>query len=170
MGLVCHFGVLFSPFQKDNLAIAKYSLSLLFFLLVSQMLNPKMKIKSSEELISVVRLLIIEDQCNGRFTFGRQEVIPKKSKPLISKSSEGGDVNVKGLLQTLLARAGHDVPRYRTKELRNNHFKAAVEFNGMQFVGQSCSNKKLAEKDAAKEALEWLNCGSSSDLRLKDAK
>ncbi|WOL01197.1 DExH-box ATP-dependent RNA helicase DExH3 [Canna indica] len=120
-----------------------------------KLVNPRMDIQSSEELLSAIRLLVAEDPCNGRFVFGRQELLPKKTKSLLTSSTGGGD-NAKNQLQTMLTRAGHQNPTYKTKQLKNNQFRAMVEFNGMQFIGQPCSNKKLAEKDAASEALEWL--------------
>ncbi|CAO2193358.1 unnamed protein product [Urochloa humidicola] len=123
--------------------------------------NPRMDIQMSEELLSAIRLLVTEDPCSGRFVYGRQEQRSKKAKTMLSSSSmnggggNGGD-NAKNQLQTLLTRAGHDNPSYKTKQIKNSLFRATVEFNGMQFVGQPCANKKLAEKDAAMEALNWL--------------
>lgn len=128
-----------------------------------------MDIQSSEALLAAIRLLVTEDPCSGRFVFGRQEFPPKKTKSLIPDNSGGGGDNSKSQLQTLLTRAGHDNPVYKTKQLKNSQFRATVEFNGMQFVGQPCSNKKLAEKDAAAEALEWLVGGNALDSRGIDA-
>lgn len=127
--------------------------------------NPRMDIQTSEELLSAIRLLVTEDPSSGRFVFGRQQLQPKKSKSMIPSNSGGGGDNSKSKLQTLLTRAGHDTPTYKTKQMRANQFRSTVEFNGMQFVGQPCSNKKLAEKDAAAEALEWLMGGDSSGSR-----
>eukprot|EP00268_Persea_americana_P060362 TRINITY_DN7508_c0_g1_i3.p2 TRINITY_DN7508_c0_g1~~TRINITY_DN7508_c0_g1_i3.p2 ORF type:complete len:107 (-),score=32.96 TRINITY_DN7508_c0_g1_i3:506-826(-) len=64
--------------------------------------------------------------------------------------------NPKSLLQTLLMRAGHSPPKYKTKHLKTNEFRALVEFKAMQFVGKPKKNKQLAERDAAIEALSWL--------------
>ncbi|KAK6157628.1 hypothetical protein DH2020_011876 [Rehmannia glutinosa] len=72
-----------------------------------------------------------------------------------TESGPGGD-NSKSQLQTLLTRAGYAAPSYKTKQLKNNQFRSTVEFNGNQIMGQPCSNKKQAEKDAAAEALQWL--------------
>uniref|UniRef100_A0A2P2MTU5 DExH-box ATP-dependent RNA helicase DExH5-like n=1 Tax=Rhizophora mucronata TaxID=61149 RepID=A0A2P2MTU5_RHIMU len=72
-----------------------------------------------------------------------------------TESGPGGD-NSKSQLQTLLTRAGYTAPIYKTKQLKNNQFRATVEFNGVQIMGQPCSNKKSAEKDAATEALQYL--------------
>lgn len=111
------------------------------------------------DLLSAVRMLITEDQCEGRFVFGRQLPTPSK-KAVKTKSAQrenvGGDDNSKGQLQTLLARAGHGTAEYKTRQLKNNQFRSTVSFNGLEFVGQPCNNKKQAEKDAAGEALQWL--------------
>lgn len=110
-----------------------------------------------------IRLLVSEDQCEGRFVFGRQ--LPAQSEKATKErqasklsgngAGDGGD-NSKNQLQTLLARAGHGAPDYKTKQLKNNQFRSTVIFNGLNFVGQPCNSKKLAEKDAAAEALLWL--------------
>lgn len=119
------------------------------------------------ELLSAVRLLVFEDQCDGRFIFGRQILKPSKTSVMATQpalmsrteSGPGGD-NSKSQLQTLLTRAGYAAPTYKTKQLKNNQFRATVEFNGMQIMGQPCNNKKSAEKDAAAEALHWLMGGT----------
>lgn len=133
-----------------------------------QLLNPIMGVHAYHELISAIRLLISEDQCGGRFVFNRQilqwsnQSIVAPQKPVSTYSTEsgpGGD-NSKSQLQTLLTRAGYATPTYSTKQLKNNQFQSTVEFNGMQILGQPCNNKKLAEKDAAAEALQWLLGGN----------
>lgn len=129
-----------------------------------QLLNPKLDMNTHNELLSAVRLLVSEDQCEGRFVFGRQGPTPSKklAKSIPDRVSRngagagGGGDNSKSQLQTLLSRAGHEVPTYKTRELKNNQFRSTVIFNGLNFVGQPCNNKKLAEKDAAAEALQWL--------------
>ncbi|KAF9623472.1 hypothetical protein IFM89_003056 [Coptis chinensis] len=137
----------------------------------NKLMNPKMDIDSHKDLLSAVRLLVSEDHCDGKFVFGRQVLKPSSidarellSSKMSSRSSSGsGGDNSKNQLQTLLSRAGHEAPTYKTKELKNNQYRAMVEFNGMQFKGgQPCNNKKLAEKDAAAEALQWLTNGSQS--------
>ncbi|PON73741.1 DEA(D/H)-box RNA helicase family protein [Parasponia andersonii] len=132
-------------------------------LIQNKLLNPKLDINTHHELLSAVRLLISEDHCEGRFVFGRQ--VLKSTKPSVTstqpamasrtESGPGGD-NSKSRLQTLLTRAGYAAPTYKTKQLKNNQFRATVEFNGMQIMGQPCNNKKSAEKDAAAEALQWM--------------
>lgn len=132
-----------------------------------QLLNPKLDVQSHSEVLSALRLLVSGDECEGRFVFGRQLPLPKKAKkealPVAKggKKSLGGD-NSKNELQTLLARAGHQAPTYKTKQLKNNQFRSTVIFNGLDFVGKPCNSKKLAEKDAATEALLWLQGESQS--------
>jgi ATP-dependent RNA helicase DHX36 len=159
-------------FMSRDLASTYLSLkSELDNLIHCKLQNPRMDIQTSEELLSAIRLLVTEDPCNGRFVYGRQEQRSKKAKTMFSAApmshgggGNGGD-NAKNQLQTLLTRAGHDNPSYKTKQIKNSLFRSTVEFNGMQFVGQPCANKKLAEKDAAGEALNWLTGGAPSDSR-----
>lgn len=142
----------------------------------NKLLNPKTDVDSHKNLLSAVRLLVSEDQCEGRFVFGRQVLKPSKfdarellsSKKSSKSSTGGGGDNSKNQLQTLLSRAGHGSPTYKMKQLKNNQFRAMVEFNGMQFKGQPCNSKKLAEKDAAVEALRWLMGESQSDHERVD--
>nr|XP_043627673.1 DExH-box ATP-dependent RNA helicase DExH5, mitochondrial-like isoform X2 [Erigeron canadensis] len=131
-----------------------------------KLLNPRMDLHTHHELISAVRLLLPGDKCHGSFVFNRQ-VLYNNSIPYIGsapppppvvsrvESGPGGD-NSKGQLQTLLTRAGHSIPSYRTTQLANNQFRSVCEFNGMQFMGRPCQTKKQAEKDAAAEALDRL--------------
>ncbi|KAF7808821.1 DExH-box ATP-dependent RNA helicase DExH5, mitochondrial isoform X1 [Senna tora] len=138
---------------------------------------PRMDIHSFHELLSAVRLLISEDQCEGRFVFGRQVLKPSKPSVIVShpalgsrtESGPGGD-NSKSQLQTLLTRAGYAAPTYKTMQLNNNQFRATVEFNGMQIMGQPCNNKKSAEKDAAAEALQWLVGGRQTGNEKSEAR
>jgi ATP-dependent RNA helicase DHX36 len=150
-----------------------------------QLLCPRMDIDTHHELLSTVRLLVSEDQCDGRFVFGRQVLKPSKTSVMATKpslvsrieSGPGGD-NSKSQLQTLITRAGYVAPIYKTKQLKNNQFRATVEFNGMQIMGQPCNNKKSAEKDAAAEALQWLmgenqaghDCINNMSILLKKSK
>ena len=137
-----------------------------------------MDIQSSEELLSAVRLLVTEDPCSGRFVYGRQEPRSKKAKMMLTSASvpmdrggggHGGD-NPKNQLQTLLTRAGNDNPTYKTKQIKSTLFRSTVGFNGMEFVGQPCANKKLAEKDAAGEAINWLTGGGAPPPDLRDSR
>ncbi|KAK3421603.1 hypothetical protein EUGRSUZ_G02228 [Eucalyptus grandis] len=129
--------------------------------------NPRMDIHSHHELLSAVRLLLAEDKGYGKFVFGRQILMPSNTTQTqvqpttVSRidSGPGGD-NSKSQLQTLLTRAGYAAPTYKTKQLKNNQFRATVELNGMQIMGQPSTNKKSAEKDAAAEALQWLMGGT----------
>lgn len=141
-------------------------------LIQKKLLDPKLDMMSYYRLISAVRLLVSEDKCEGRFVFGRQVAVPqKKATKVVAKNEytgaqNGGD-NSKSQLQTLLARAGHGAPIYKTKQLKNNQFRSTVVFNGLNFSGQPCSSKKVAEKNAAAEAILWLkgeNHVSSTDI------
>ncbi|GAY54627.1 hypothetical protein CUMW_158220 [Citrus unshiu] len=135
-------------------------------LIQNKLLNPRLNIHTHEDLLAALRLLVAEDQCEGRFIFGHQ--VFKPSKPSVvgaqpafisrTESGPGGD-NSKSQLQTLLTRAGYAAPSYRTKQLKNGQFRSTVEFNGMEIMGQPCNNKKNAEKDAAAEALQWIMGG-----------
>ncbi|KAE8077239.1 hypothetical protein FH972_015819 [Carpinus fangiana] len=154
-------------------------------LIQEKLLYPRMDIHTHHELLSTVRLLVSEDQCDGRFVFGRQVLKPSRSSVMATKpslvsrieSGPGGD-NSKSQLQTLITRAGYVAPTYKTKQLKNNQFRATVEFNGMQIMGQPCNNKKSAEKDAAAEALQWLmgenhaghDCINHMSILLKKSK
>lgn len=86
-----------------------------------------------------------------------KSVIPSHPASLVSRTESGpGGDNSKSQLQTLFTRAGYAAPVYKTKQLKNNQFRSSVDLNGVEIMGQPCSNKKSAEKDAAAEALQWL--------------
>ncbi|KAM7268166.1 hypothetical protein ACFE04_010332 [Oxalis oulophora] len=126
-------------------------------LIQQKLVDPKMDMQAHNELLQAIRLLVSEDRCEGRFVFGRQLPSPsKKASKEKSISGGGGGDNSKTQLQTVLQRAGHDAPTYKSKQLKNNKFCCTVYFNNMSFTGQPSNSKKLAEKDAAAEALEWL--------------
>ncbi|KAK7398828.1 hypothetical protein VNO78_10001 [Psophocarpus tetragonolobus] len=144
-------------FMKPELAKTYLSLKMeMEELIQKKLLNPMMETQSHNELLSAVKLLVSEDHCDGRFVFGRQ-VLPQSNKEI---NTEGGGKaegqNYKNHLQSFVNRAGHESPTYKTKQLKNNQFRSTVIFNGLNFVGQPCSSKKLAEKSAAAEALLWL--------------
>lgn len=134
-------------------------------------MNPKLDINNHNELLSAVRLAVTDDQCEGRFVFGRRIPTPSKkeskvkSKDALFLTTNAGGDNAKNQLQTVLSRAGHEPPTYKTRQLKNNKFRSTVVFNGLDFVGQPCSSKKLAEKDAASEALQWLTGESQSSQK-----
>lgn len=112
--------------------------------------------KEGKYLLLAVQELVSGDQCEGRFVFGRESKRPKENNDDSSSRFTRDGTNPKSLLQTLLMRAGHSPPKYKTKHLKTNEFRALVEFKGMQFVGKPKKNKQLAERDAAIEALAWL--------------
>ncbi|CAH8381724.1 unnamed protein product [Eruca vesicaria subsp. sativa] len=136
-------------------------------LIQSKLLNPKMDMQTHRDLLLAIWLLVSEDKCDGSFVFGRQALQPlgtsavSTQPTLVSRTENGpGGDNSKSQLQTMLTRAGHAAPMYKTKQLKNNKFQSTVEFNGTQIMGQPCSNKKTAEKDAATEAIRWLMGGA----------
>ncbi|XP_020220553.1 DExH-box ATP-dependent RNA helicase DExH3 [Cajanus cajan] len=149
-------------FMKPELAKTYLSLKMeLEELIQRKLLDPTLETQSHTELLSAVRLLVSEDHCDGRFVFGRQ-ILQQLKKETNSKSGGVGGDNSKNQLQTFLNRAGHESPTYKTRQLKNNQFRSTVIFNGLNFVGQPCSSKKLAEKSAAAEALLWLKGDSHS--------
>ncbi|PON59154.1 DEA(D/H)-box RNA helicase family protein [Trema orientale] len=121
--------------------------------------------KEGKYLLLAAQELVSGDQCEGRFVFGRESKKPKETDDSSRFTKDG--TNPKSLLQTLLMRAGHSPPKYKTKHLKTNEFRALVEFKGMQFVGKPKRNKQLAERDAAVEALAWLT-HTSDNIRDED--
>ncbi|XP_011046462.1 PREDICTED: ATP-dependent RNA helicase DHX36-like isoform X1 [Populus euphratica] len=117
-------------------------------------------LKEGKYLMLAVQGLVSGDQCEGRFVFGRESRKPHIINDNDSFTKDGA--NPKSLLQTLLMRSGHSPPKYKTKHLKTNEFRALVEFKGMQFVGKPKRNKQLAEGDAAIEALAWLTHTSNN--------
>lgn len=129
---------------KDELAM----------LLQRKLQDPQIDIhKEGKYLLLAIQELVSGDQCEGRFVFGRESKKPRERED--ERFTRDG-TNPKGLLQTLLMRAGHAAPKYKTKHLKTNEFRALVEFKGMQFIGKPKKSKLLAEKDVAVEALAWL--------------
>ncbi|XP_024962086.1 DExH-box ATP-dependent RNA helicase DExH3 isoform X4 [Cynara cardunculus var. scolymus] len=124
-------------------------------LLQKKLKDPNVDIhKEGKYLMLAIQELVSGDLCEGRFVFGRESKKPKESPENDSFTRDGA--NPKSLLQTLLMRAGHSPPKYKSKHLKTNEFRALVEFKGMQFVGKPKRNKQLAERDAAVEAMAWL--------------
>lgn len=134
-------------------------------LIENKLQNPGLDIlKEGKYLVLSVQELVSGDQCEGRFVFGRES---RKQVSTDDKFTRDGS-NPKSLLQTLLMRAGHSPPKYKTKHLKTNEFRALVEFKGMQFVGKPKKNKQLAERDAAIEALAWLTHTSDNNTNSDD--
>lgn len=132
-----------------------------------QLQDPTVDIhKEGKYLMLAVQELVSGDQCEGRFVFGRESKKPKEESKSDKFTKDG--TNPKSLLQTLLMRAGHTPPKYKTKHLKTNDFRALVEFKGMQFVGKPKKNKQLAERDAAVEALAWLTHTSDQNVNEED--
>ncbi|XP_075476186.1 DExH-box ATP-dependent RNA helicase DExH3 isoform X2 [Primulina tabacum] len=124
--------------------------------------------KEGKYLMLAIQELVSGDQSEGRFVFGRESKKPRESSDRERFTQDG--TNPKSLLQTLLMRAGHSPPKYKTKHLKTNEFRALVEFKGMQFVGKPKRNKVLSEKDAAIEALAWLTQTSEDNHEYEDNK
>ena len=133
-----------------------------------------MDIGYNNGLLEALKLLVSGDRCEGRFIYGRKLPSASKSsgKEAVDKKTMSGSVaeqdNSKNHLQTLLLRAGHQPPTYKTSQLKNNKFRSTVFFNGLDFVGQPCGGKKLAEKSAASEALQWLTGETQSSQKAID--
>ncbi|XP_015690713.1 DExH-box ATP-dependent RNA helicase DExH3 [Oryza brachyantha] len=122
--------------------------------------------KEGKYILYAAQELAAGDLCEGRFVFGRETSRARLSSNGDTKSNiEKDGMNPKSLLQTLLMRAGHTPPKYKTKHLKTNDFRAIVEFKGMQFAGKPKRNKQLAERDAAIEALGWLTQTSGTKLQ-----
>ncbi|KAL9142568.1 hypothetical protein ABFS82_14G178300 [Erythranthe guttata] len=137
-------------------------------LIQNKLQHPNMDIhKEGKYLMLGVQELVSGDQCEGRFVFGRESKKPRDSNTDKDRFTKDG-TNPKSLLQTLLMRAGHSPPKYKTKHLKTNEFRALAEFKGMQFVGKPKKNKTLAEKDAAIEALAWLTRTSENNHHLDE--
>ncbi|XP_051123438.1 DExH-box ATP-dependent RNA helicase DExH3 [Andrographis paniculata] len=136
-------------------------------LIQKKLRNPRIDIqKEGKYLMHAVQELVAGDQCEGRFVFGRESKKPREPDNNDRFTQDG--TNPKTLLQTLLTRAGHSPPKYKTKHLKTNEFRGLVEFKGMQFVGKPKRNKVLAEKDAAIEALAWLTHTSDNTKHDED--
>lgn len=136
-------------------------------LLQKKLQDPSIDIhKEGKYLLYSVQELVSGDQCEGRFVFGRESKKPRVLSDTERFAKDGS--NPKSLLQTLLMRAGHSPPKYKTKHLKTNEFRALVEFKGMQFVGKPKKNKQLAERDAAIEALAWLTQTSDKNQDEND--
>ncbi|KAL9687667.1 hypothetical protein QQ045_032074 [Rhodiola kirilowii] len=155
-------------FMDPNLAESYLKLKDELYKLVQEKLqDPTIDIhKEGKYLMLAVQELVSGDQCEGRFVFGRESKKPKEQSNSDRFTKDG--TNPKSLLQTLLMRAGHSPPKYKTKHLKTNEFRALVEFKGMQFVGKPKKNKQLAERDAAVEALAWLTHTSENNGNEED--
>ncbi|KAF6174779.1 hypothetical protein GIB67_031303 [Kingdonia uniflora] len=157
-------------FMDPNLAECYWALKEeLDKLLQKKLQDPSLDIyKEGKYLMMAVQELVSSDQCEGRFVFGRD---CKRVRDISNDKNDNymkDGANPKSLLQTLLMRAGHTPPKYKTKHLKTNEFRAIVEFKAMQFVGKPKKNKQLAERDAAIEALAWLTHTSSNNRNEND--
>ncbi|KAL8188607.1 hypothetical protein R6Q57_029895 [Mikania cordata] len=151
-------------FMKPGLAATYLALKReLNELIQMKLLNPKIDIGQYNEFLESLKLLISGDQCEGRFVYDRK-VSKKQSDEKISGGSAEQE-NSKNHLQTLLLRAGHRPPTYKTTQLKNNKFRSTVTFNGLDFAGEACGSKRLAEKSAASMALMFLTGETQSSQK-----
>ncbi|KAG0562821.1 hypothetical protein KC19_9G173900 [Ceratodon purpureus] len=128
-------------------------------LISRKLANPELNIyEEGKVLMRAIFEVLDADQCEGSFTFGRKV---KSSKPL-SKSDTS---DVKGLLQTLLLRAGKKAPVYKTRMVKGQRYQSSIEVKGRGFTGDPATSKKLAERNVSTMALEWLT-GISKSKRM----
>lgn len=120
--------------------------------LVSKKLaNPEVDIYDEGRLLMKAVYEVLEaDRCQGSFTFGR-----KAKKPLaLPKLADVTDV--KGLLQTVLMKAGKKPPQYKTRMIKGHQYQSSIEVKGRGFTGEPAPSKKQAEKNVSTMALEWI--------------
>lgn len=128
-------------------------------LISRKLANPELNVyEEGKVLMRAVFEVLDADQCEGSFTFGRKAKTPKPA----SKSDKS---DVKGLLQTLLLRAGKKPPVYKTRMLKGQLYQSSIEVKGRGFTGEPATSKKLAEKNVSAVALEWLT-GLSKPKRM----
>lgn len=128
-------------------------------LISRKLANPELNIyEEGKVLMRAVFEVLDADRCEGSFTFGRKVKAPKP----LSKSDTS---DVKGLLQTLLLRAGKKPPVYRTRMVKGQLYQSSIEVKGRGFTGEPATSKKLAEKNVSAAALEWLT-GLSKPKRM----
>lgn len=105
---------------------------------------------------SVYEALVAAIYLDGGMDEARKFVYSTLNFENVSKA-----VNYKGELQELLQGRGESVPEYLILEegtAQKPHFIIEVMVYGKTFTGEA-GNKKLAEQNAAKEALEYLKQG-----------
>ena len=128
-------------------------------LISSKLANPELNIyEEGKVLMKAVFEVLDADQCEGAFTFGRKVKTPKP----MSKSDT---TDVKGLLQTILQRAGKKPPVYRTRMVKGGLYQSSIEVKSRGFTGDPATSKKLAERNVSAVALEWLT-GLSKPKRM----
>jgi ATP-dependent RNA helicase DHX36 len=128
-------------------------------LISRKLANPELNIfEEGKVLMRAVFEVLDADQCEGSFTFGRKLKTPRP----LSKSDSS---DVKGLLQTVLQRAGKKPPVYRTRMMKGQLYQSSIEVKGRGFTGDPAISKKLAEKNVSTMALEWLT-GLSKPKRM----
>jgi len=130
-------------------------------LISRKLANPELNIfEEGKFLMRAVFEVLDADQCEGSFTFGRKVKAPK---PL----SKSDTADVKGLLQTVLTRAGKKPPVYRTRMVKGHLYQSSIDVKGRGFTGEPATSKKRAEMNVSAAALEWLT-GLSKSKRMAD--
>lgn len=147
-------------FMEPNVALMYLRLRKELDDLISRKLaNPGLNIYEEGKVVMRAVFEVLDaDQCQGSFTFGRKVKAPKP----LSKSDSS---DVKGLLQTLLLRAGKKPPVYRTRMVKGHLYQSSIDVKGRGFTGEPATSKKLAERNVSATALEWLT-GLSKPTRM----
>ena len=70
--------------------------------------------------------------------------------------------NVKGLLQTVLLRAGKKPHVYKTRMVKGHQYQSSIEMKGRGFTREPASSKKTIEKNVSTMAYEWITGFSKS--------
>ncbi|XP_024515116.1 DExH-box ATP-dependent RNA helicase DExH3 [Selaginella moellendorffii] len=124
-------------------------------LILRKLANPSMDIYTeNKELVDAAFELMRGDDCSGSFVFGRATKGSGFSKGS-AELQDKGTPDTKGILQTLVQRAGFAVPTYQTRS-SGSQFISCVVVRGKKFIGEPAESKKQAEKNAAAMAAEWL--------------
>eukprot|EP00250_Pteridium_aquilinum_P021505 c25147_g1_i1 orf=845-4309(-) len=126
-------------------------------LLHKKMENPKLDIyEDSKHLIDAVTTLINGDENLGAFDYvGIRNTVEKAKEA--KKVPDKGDQNVLSVLNNLMQRSGQVPPSYKVKGPKKDMFQARVKCKGQYFIGEPATSKRQAERNAAIEALQWLN-------------
>ncbi|KAI5065119.1 hypothetical protein GOP47_0019814 [Adiantum capillus-veneris] len=146
-------------FMSTNLANTILQLRTeLDHLLQRKMQDPKLDIyEDSRHLLDAVTTLVNGDESLGKFESVGAVTQPEKAKEPKKVLEDKGEQNVLSLLHNLLQRTGQELPSYKVKGPKKDMFQARVKCNGQYFLGKPASSKRQAERNAAAEALEWLN-------------
>lgn len=128
-------------------------------ILQRKMQNPQLDIyEDSKHLINAVTTMITGDENLGSFDIvGTRTALDKPKEAKKKVVQDPGSQNVLAVLNNLLQRSGQALPRYNVKGPKKDMFQARVKCKGQYFIGKPATTKRQAERNAATEALEWLN-------------